>query len=44
MSPSRSTGAFSGDPGLAEVIKAWPGLSPAIRTGILAMVKAASET
>lgn len=29
------------DPGLAEVIAAWPDLPPAIRAGIVAMVKAA---
>lgn len=32
-------GPFNSD--LATVIEAWPGLSPAIRTGILAMVLAA---
>jgi hypothetical protein len=30
------------DPDLAAIIDAWPQLSPALRAGIVAMVKAAS--
>jgi len=46
---SKSGGAESGalpakmppiDPGLAEVIKAWPALLESVRAGILAMIKA----
>lgn len=32
------------DPGLADVVRAWPDLPPAIRAGVLALVKAATPT
>jgi hypothetical protein len=32
------------DPDLARIVVAWPGLPEAIKAGIVAMVKAASQT
>jgi hypothetical protein len=42
--PESATKAGPADPDLADVMAAWPALPPALRTGILAMVKAATPT
>jgi len=46
-SPGAESGALSGqirpdDADLAEVLRAWPGLPPVIKSGILAMIRAAA--
>jgi hypothetical protein len=43
MPPNRHDSAAPTDPDLAAVIAAWPTLPPAMRAGVVAMVKAAAE-
>jgi hypothetical protein len=42
-SPPSTSGATPFDPDLAALITAWPTVTPAVRAGILAMVKAVSS-
>jgi hypothetical protein len=37
-----ATTAAAADPALAQVVKAWSSLPPAVRAGILAMVRAST--
>jgi hypothetical protein len=42
VAPQLAPEALGTDPGLSEVITAWPDLAEVIKSGILAMVRAAS--